>query len=489
MKAIKSHFSYHTVRKAAAESGKGFHAGQYLILMILFQAVLAGAGLLYRLQWWGLFLVGAAGFMCLPVLLTRFFLQKKEDIRFNEVDIYLHQMVYSFERVPKISLAWTDADKVLNGPMKKHVLQAEEMLACGDNATVYRDAAAVIEAAYDCPRMKTLHRFLIHIEEKGGRYHNSLEVLLSDFDRWVKRVYKYQQEICQVKRNALIGIFLSFGLAAVTTFIGAVLENTSGICLNIVEEGLYQVTSVLFILLNMLYFVSIHIHYQFNWLGNGRREQCVRKDYRTAFDTGPKAVRLFAAGLGVLGLGCAIMVGLFFQVWTGVLLAGISLYLAAVPALNRKKAFQRLQEDVYTAFSEWLRDVVINLQEEPLQAAIEDTYASCPVVIKPSLEQFILELEKEPADVRPYYHFLSAFQLLDISSTVKTLYAVSELASEEIDRTVNTFIRRNYEIMDKHEEIRNQNSISGMRFGEYIPMLFVSVKMAVDMLLIITNYL
>ncbi len=65
----------------------------------------------------------------------------------------------------------------------------------------------------------------------------------------------------------------------------------------------------------------------------------------------------------------------------------------------------RLQEDIYIAFSEWLRDVVINLAEEPLHAAIVETYDSCPAVIKPSLGRFIYALEESPTDVRPYYNF------------------------------------------------------------------------------------
>ncbi len=44
-------------------------------------------------------------------------------------------------------------------------------------------------------------------------------------------------------------------------------------------------------------------------------------------------------------------------------------------------------------------------------------------------------------------------------------------------------------MIDKHEEVKNQNSISMMQFAEYIPMIFVSLKISVDMLLVIMNYL
>lgn len=486
---IKKYLSYKEVMKTAGESGSTFSTKSYILVMILFQTALFGAGILYHLQWWGLIAVQMFCLLCVPVLLNHFFMQKKKTIQFNEVDVYLHQMVYSFQRCPKISLALDDTVKVLNGQMRSVVNQAIYLLTCGEKETVYQDALNIIEADYACPRLKTLHRFLISIEEKGGRYHHSLEVLLSDFDRWVNRVYKYQQDVKQIKKNALIGILLSFMLASVSVFIGLILQSTSDIHINIVQEELYQVVSVFFILFNILYFLFIQIQYDCNWLSNERTEEKVMQDYRMAFQTRNKAVKYFSAGIGAAGFILAILLAYGFNIWTGAAVAMLSLYMLATPSINKRKAFIRLQEDVYMAFSEWLRDVVINLQDEPLQAAIEETYDHCPAVLKASLYKFILELENAPSDVRPFYHFLSEFQLLDISSTIKTLYAASELQSDEIELTVNTLIKRNYEMVDKHEKIKNRDSISVMRFGEYIPMVFVSVKMSVDMLLIITNYL
>ena len=84
---------------------------------------------------------------------------------------------------------------------------------------------------------------------------------------------------------------------------------------------------------------------------------------------------------------------------------------------------------------------------------------------------------------------MNEFEILDICSTVRTLYSVSELPSDDIDEMMNTIIKRNNELVDKHEEIKNQSNISAMKFAEYIPMIFVSIKIAADMLLVITRYL
>ena len=68
---------------------------------------------------------------------------------------------------------------------------------------------------------------------------------------------------------------------------------------------------------------------------------------------------------------------------------------------------------------------MIHLQDEPLQAAVRETYKDCPVVMKESLGRFIYELEETPSSVKPYYEFMSEFGILDISSTVRMLYSVS----------------------------------------------------------------
>ena len=84
---------------------------------------------------------------------------------------------------------------------------------------------------------------------------------------------------------------------------------------------------------------------------------------------------------------------------------------------------------------------------------------------------------------------MSRFGILDISSMVRTLYSLSELSIESADDAINSLIKRNYELMDKHEADKNKDTISTMKFAEYIPTVFVSFKIAIDMMLVVSNYL
>jgi hypothetical protein len=213
------------------------------------------------------------------------------------------------------------------------------------------------------------------------------------------------------------------------------------------------------------------------------------KDFKMVFLQSRQQIRKYAIALSAVVLCIS---GLFF--WAGNVLLGsilfvMAIYLFIIPTLNKKNAMIRLREDIYMGFSEWLRDVALNLQNEPLMVAIEESYEHCPLVMKPSLNRFIYALENNPMGVQPYYDFLHEFNLPDVSAIVRTLYAMGQMDKDGADLNISTLIARNYELLDQHELIRNKDSISMMRFGEYIPTLFVSLKIAVDIVLVITEFL
>ena len=65
-----------------------------------------------------------------------------------------------------------------------------------------------------------------------------------------------------------------------------------------------------------------------------------------------------------------------------------------------------MKNDLYLGFTEWLRELSVNLENKPLLSAVEDTYDCCPVIMKEPLEKFICDIENNPSDVMPYYGFL-----------------------------------------------------------------------------------
>lgn len=486
---ILDRYSYKNLKKKAHEANFDMKLSYLISLVVLVCVLVAVMSIMYRINIFLWILLELFAISMMPVIVYYYLYQRRENIRFNEVDIYVHQMAYSFLRSPKIITALKDATYVLDGNFRRLIDKAVNELETGQSENVYEAALQIIEKEYKCIQITSLHRFLINIEKRGGNYYNSLDVLIEDFDRWVKRIYSYQKSIRMIKRNTFIGILLSCILASVSVMISLILDNTSGISMNIADEALYQAASVIFVLANFIFFIFVQIKYSINWLNIARSEANVMKDYKLAFGGQSKSVKLFSAGVAASVITASLAVAASGNYVMVVVMFLVGIYLLAVPQLNKNSAKKRVKEDVYISFSEWLRDIVILLQDEPLQAAIVESYETCPPLLKKSLSEFIYNLEENPSDVRAYYQYMSEFEVLDISSTVKTLYSISESDTGDMERLVNTLIKRNYELVDKHEELNNADNISAMRMGEYIPMLFVSLKIAVDMLLVITNYL
>lgn len=93
-------------------------------------------------------------------------MERSKASRFADVDVYLHQMTYSFIRNPKVNIALQDAYAISSGRLKRCLSRAIEELQYGMGERVYEDALKIVEEEYDCSRIRTLHKFLVSVEER-----------------------------------------------------------------------------------------------------------------------------------------------------------------------------------------------------------------------------------------------------------------------------------------------------------------------------------
>lgn len=460
-----------------------------ILMMAVMVAAVAFFGMVYRLSMICMGMIFAVMAFIIPVILFYIYYQKRENIRFNQVDVYIHQMSYSFQRNPKIITALKDTYQIAEGHLKETLFEAIVSMENEDGREVYQEALSIVERDYSCDRIYMLHRFIISIEERGGEYSLPMSILLEDFDRWVRRIYRYQDDMKHVKINSLIGIILSCILASMSVLISSMLNDAASVATDITKQVIYQAETAGFILVNVIYFVYVMIHYSRDWITPVRDDEKIMKDYAVVFDSESRGISVFKRVIIMLMLAVSVLMLIYGNKAFAVCMVLTGLVLYFVPDINKVRAMSRLKDDVYNGFSEWLREVAINLSHAPLQAAIQESYSTCPVVIKRSLSRFIFELDENPSDVTPYYNFLKEFKILDISSAIKTLYSITENGNDDMGSAISGLIRRKYEIVDKHEQLRNESNISVLRFAEYIPLLIVSVKIGIDMMLVITNYL
>lgn len=439
------------MNRQLSEYGYIYTRGRYAAIILFLAMVVFSGGWLLQLKLPYMLIVFMTAICCFPAVLRTHFYNLYQEKRFRDADGYLHQMIYSFQRLPKINIALSDTYKIVEGRMKERVGEAMDELQFGVGERIYSDALKHIEAYYSCERIATIHRFMIQVEENGGRYHNSMRVFLEDVDRWEKRIYQLQKEMKGIKRDISIGILISIFLSSASMLISWILKYTSEMSISIEEDILYQIVSTVFFVSSIVFYTYIQVHYRKNWLQESRVERQILYDLKI---------------LKRDQNGCRTRLG-----------------------IRGRTARKRLEEDLYLGFSEWLRNIALNLQEKPLQEAVKESYERCPIVMKDSLENFICAIELDPSDVTPYYTFLEEFRAPDISASVRTLYGLSELDHTNMDEEINKIISRNYEMQDRHEAIRGRDYLSVMKFSEYIPVFFVSLKMGLDMILLISCYL
>ena len=121
------------------------------------------------------------GLICvLTIVVCNVFLEKQDRIKkqylakYNDVVLYMEQMIYSFKKQPKIRMALLDAQKVSSIEMREVIEEAIVNIDSNKSANIYEDALAIIEKEYNCGRIKSLHKFIIKIENYGGNYENYL---------------------------------------------------------------------------------------------------------------------------------------------------------------------------------------------------------------------------------------------------------------------------------------------------------------------------
>lgn len=486
----KGYFSVKQMKKEIYGYGYTMSSIKYIIAIIISLISIIGIGFFYQMKWGYIVLVIMTGAMTIPALIRAKFKNMYQKKRFNEVDVYLHQMIYSFQKSPKIITSLEDTSKIATGKLKKALTEAIEYLNTSTSDTIYEDAFRIIEKEYNNTRVKALNKYLINVELQGGEYQTSISIMLEDVDNWITRTYNDQKDIDTVKKTTNVGLIISFILGGVASAFSIMLQTGNFKELNMTasigDEGMYQAGCVVFMIVCILYFTYTQVSYNRDWVEKTIGGPIVMKDYKNATELNVSRIRLISIPIYVFFLIIAII--LFFikaipyHTLIAVFVLIIDIYLVIQPSIIKKTSVANTKKNIQDSFSEWLRDVSLNLQEEPLLAAIQDTYDTCPVVLKPELDIFLSKLQQDPSNVEPYYEFLARFHIMDISAAIRNLYSISESDTSSMDSQLAYLIKRNYEIINKNEVVANNDKNAVLRFSESIPIFIASFKLGIDVL-------
>lgn len=397
---------------------------------------------LMRIKAAGVCVIALTVILVVPVLAGYHYRTLYEEKRFTDAVDYMEYVIYSFLRMPKIINTLEEVAKVCHGNMQKCIEKAVDRIQYADvYQDIYSDAFEHIEKEYGTERMRALHRFLIQIEQQGGEYIQSLEVLLEDIRQWSEMVYLLQKERKELQRKVTLSLLLS--VATAITMVG-LLPSEIG---DIASNGLYQVSSVVFLLLSIVIFVLSRKCLIRSWLTSEPDSEEVKNAYDYC-----------------------------------------------IREENTKKRHYRFMEkkvknSIKKDFPMWIRNVILNMQTENVMVAMGMAAEDMSYPLKSELMQTLNGIEKEPGSMRAYQRFLWKFDLKQIKNVFLMFYSLNEFGTKEAEKQLNAMIQRNNKLAEQAERLANEEALGIFGIYMLMPMVIAAGKMLLDMWVFVQQFL
>lgn len=440
---------------------------------------------LLKLNWYMTAALGIFSCIMVPWHKKRYEVYQKNKTRFFEVSGYLDTLLYSFVKEEKIVLAIWDVSQTLpQGEMKSWVEKAfDYMQMTFDEIAVLQEGLGLIEKEYPCQRLRDVHQFMIHVEYYGGDIERPITLLLADKSRWERRV----QEAIAKRNKQFVDVVLS--VFAALMICGAIVY-LPVMDMDISQEWVVQICAVLVVIINDLIVYKAQKFLMEDWIQiqlTEEDEYYVRKmqELRDYDDKKEKRISLLLGGIGAVITGICFAIGNEWFVVLGLLLTLLFLNQHRVgKSLMRKNLIKQIKY----AFPNWLLDIVLLLQSENVQVALQKSKEHVPGVLREELKLLTKRLEQQPESSEPYHLFLKEFAIPEVHSAMGILYSLSIGNSGNADKQISELVEKNLTLLDDTERELLKSSASGMYVLFLLPVVVASFKLIVDMVFLMLAF-
>lgn len=372
-----------------------------------------------------------------PFFLRNLYRNRYGQRQFVEINSYMEQFLYSFQKSGKILVTLKDVEKLFaNGMMHTRIQEAIAYIEdTYDEDHVEKKGLAMIEQEYPIHHVAMIHRFALQVEEKGGEYGEAIRLMLDARRMWADRSYELLKEKKRKRTQILISVLVSLLLCSVFVYVA---ERVS---LSITGFTIVKVVTLLTLLLDIWIFYVADRKLSMESMDETYDEKELLRQYEKVKRSEEKQ----HAELGT-----------------------------RIAKKNVSRALQKM-------FPQWLLEVSLLLQSENVQVAIMESYDEAPVLMKPALRELIQKLQLRPTDMEPYLEFLQEYALPEIQSSMKMLYALSEGTGGNANNQISDIIRRNQLLLDQAQKMKNEDALGGLYALFLAPQLTGGAKMLVDM--------
>lgn len=471
--------------------GYGFSAKRIVSIYALIIGIMVGVGLAFKLPLVWMIPIVIAGLWFAPTIVRNSYRNKFERQRFSDVNVYIEQMLYAFKNSQKVLTSLEDV-KVLFRPgtaMREAIDEAIVVItdptAVGRNESAERRALDLLEARYPNDYVRSLHRFMLKVESIGGDFDSSIELLLSNRAMWENRVHKLQDQRRQ-KRSQILG---SVGASAALCLLMLYILPAD---VDISAMTPVRIANVLMVIIFTRIYLAADTRLSSDLLRSQSYgdDQKLLKDYERYVNYDAKAgfkASLMFAILPVLVMAAGWFV--FENAWVTIAGAALLPVMLFQHTLGQKLLGKRLRREIGVAFPQWLMELALLLQADNVQVAIFKTVDTALPVLRPELRIMRDKLLADPASSEPFMDFFGHFQMPEITTSMQMLYSLSIGGGGDADEQVSNIVKRNNIILDRAEQMQNDNSLSSLYTLFLLPVLLGGVVLMVDMSMFLLTFI
>lgn len=422
-------------------------ASLYYGLVLLVATVL---GLMFELNLIFLLIVVVTYVFCVPQLIDN---QKKyiyEVARFNDINSYMSQMAQSFIYTKDVikSLEET-ATCFTSGRMSETLQHALESIESGksDIKTAERNALYYIESCYDCEKVKNLHIFFLNAEEIGGECTKEFKILESQRTAWQSVVESIHfKKLWERNINAIIYAFF----LVICIIMLHVMRDSNLDIVNLLPTQIID-TVMLVGFIGCFSFMDKRLAKSLLVNPAIMDEEKATIYFKYLENYNSKIERRKYISFSILSLVAAVIFMYVKPTWITLAICICLVFTGFnIHTIIHINTVHLVRKEIGKAFPRWLFDVMLHLQRESVEGAIEKSLETAPPILKRDLERVVAMLSVKPHDPDAYMSFLRDFNIQSVNEIMHKLYSLAVGANRDSE-VLDVVIEKNIKNLEKAE--------------------------------------
>lgn len=430
-----------------------------------------------------LIVISVISLALIPFVIKAWIKQKRSVTKFEHLCNYLTNIIPVFMQKTKIRFALGELYEICDDEVKEAIAEAIDYIdETRNDPLLLESALKIIEKRFKNSRIESVHKFILSVENNNSvSFKDIADNLNKDIEEWIKRTYSFQKDLKNRQIKLLFLCTSTLLMNVMFTYVYTSNEYFAGY----VNNSYYQITTFIFIVFVLSIIALIVIKLNGEWLiedikdKNGER---LKDNYRK-YKKGKEKIKVLDIVITLL----VLLLGSYYIIIDNRIVAYAFMLIAIIFLTQKARKYKTLKryikKELTIEFPMWLREVSLSLGNLTVINAIDNSRNYASYALRREIRYFLDDVSKNPISIQPYNNFLKEYEIDDVKSSMRVLYAVNNVSKSEMKDRVAKLIDRNQDLLAKSEKMRNYDSIGGIEMIGYLPTLLFCVHMMVSMLI------